>query len=220
VTEISLCCLTASMLIGSIVPPIPLPNPRSEETVSAHPSTAAAPSPVVNTPPLTSAPGSVPAKPPTDNALPKSNTTSNATPAPLPLNAQVDAYIHGEDLDRTQLYQSWNQVTEYVAQGLRTAVQGGSPLAGRYLNLIANALNVIDNGKYLAPTVRPNWDQSIKSERLAKSNGISGFQPDDYKAVVNLLCSANSANRNAAQRLLRQYPSDNLSSYSSCIQAD
>jgi hypothetical protein len=59
------------------------------------------------------------------------------------LDAQVDAYIAGQNLDRTQLYQYWHQVSGYVTQGFRTAVSNGSPSAARYVNLIANALNVI-----------------------------------------------------------------------------
>jgi hypothetical protein len=134
----------------------------------------------------------------------------NAPPAALTLNAQVDAYIQGENLDRTQLYQSWDQVAGYVVQGFRTAISNGSPSAARYVNLIANALNVIDDGKYLPPTVRPNWDESIKSDRLTKSNLIPGFEPDDYKRIVSQLCSADQDSRSASQRFLRLYPSDNF----------
>jgi hypothetical protein len=97
-----------------------------------------------------------------------------------------------------------------AVQGLRASVNENSPLAEQYVNLIANALSVIDNGRYLAPTVQPNWDQSIKSDRLAKTNVIPGFESEDYKSIVSLLCSAHAANRNASQRLLRLYPSNNF----------
>jgi hypothetical protein len=125
------------------------------------------------------------------------------------LSAQVDAYIHGQNLDRTQLYESWGQVDKYVVEGFRTEASKSSPLAARYVNLIANALNVIEGGKYLPPTLRPNWDQSIKPDRLA--NNIPAFEPADYGRVVDLLCSADEDNKAAAQRLLRLFPSDNFS---------
>jgi hypothetical protein len=83
-------------------------------------------------------------------------------------------------------------------------------LAGRYVNLIANALNVIDDGKYLAPTLRPNWDQSTKPDRLGRNNEIPGFAADDYNRLVSLLCSSDADTRNASQRLLRMFPSDNF----------
>jgi hypothetical protein len=125
------------------------------------------------------------------------------------LRAQVDAYVQGQNLDRTELYDSWPQVAGYVLDGFRAAVSNGSPLAARYVNLIANALNVIEGGKYLPPTVRPNWDQSIKPDRLA--NNIPGFQSDDYGRVVGLLCSTDADSKIAARRLLRLFPSNNFS---------
>lgn len=123
------------------------------------------------------------------------------------LNEQIDAYVRGEDQDRTQLYQSWGQVAEYVVRGLRAEHAKDSNLVGRYLNLISNALNVIENGRYLPPTLRPNWDQSIKPDRLSKNWAIPGFSPSDYKIVVDSVCSRDEDVRRAAQRLLKLYPS-------------
>jgi hypothetical protein len=197
------------------VPPTPLPTlgatPQQlqQTTQLLHSSIAAVqPSSAAVPPPPPAPPGS-------STKAESSTTSSDGSPAPnaatpLTVKAQVDAYIRGEDLDRTQLYQSWNQVADYVVQGFRAAATSDSPLAARFVNLIANALNVADNGKYLAPTVRPNWDQSTKSDRLAKINAIPGFQADDYKNVVALICSSHAANRSAAQRLLRLFPSDNF----------
>ena len=61
-------------------------------------------------------------------------------------------------------------------QGFRTAISNGSPSAARYVNLIANALNVIDDGKYLAPTLRPNWDQLNESQPAGTKQSHSGFR--------------------------------------------
>lgn len=124
------------------------------------------------------------------------------------LQAQVDAYIQGQNLDRTQLYQDWSQVAEYVVQGFRKEFSNDSPLAARYLNLITNALNVIDKGKYLAPTLRPDGDQSTRPNRL--QDPIPAFQTDDYHRVVNVLCAADADSRSAAQRLLRSFPADSF----------
>ncbi|MGY3532300.1 hypothetical protein [Bradyrhizobium sp. USDA 4452] len=47
------------------------------------------------------------------------------------LTDQVDAYVRGEDRDRTELYQSWGKVADYVVQGLRNVgsiVEVRSPL--------------------------------------------------------------------------------------------
>jgi hypothetical protein len=126
------------------------------------------------------------------------------------LDAQVDAYIQGQNLDRTQLYQNWDQVAGYVVDGFRKAVTYNSPAAERYVQLIANAMNAIDDGKYMAPTLRPNWDRSTKSNRLRPDNQIPGFGTEDYEKIVSLLCSADPAARNASQRLLRVFPSDNF----------
>ena len=135
------------------------------------------------------------------------------------LNAQVDAYIQGQNLDRTQLYQNWDQVAGYVVDGFRKAVTYNSPSAGRYVQLIANAMNAIDDGKYMAPTLRPNWDRSTKSNRLRPANQIPGFGGEDYNKVVSLLCSANPGTRNASQRLLRVFPSDNFHQPINSLQA-
>jgi len=140
-------------------------------------------------------------------------------PNALALNAQVDAYIQGQNLDRTQLYQNWNQVAGYVVDGFRKAVTYNSPSAGRYVQLIANAMNAIDDGKYMAPTLRPNWDRSTKSDRLRPANQIPGFGAEDYNRVVGLLCSADPRTRNASQRLLRVFPSDNFHQRINSLQA-
>jgi hypothetical protein len=126
----------------------------------------------------------------------------------LPLSEQVDAYVRGEDLDRTLLYQSWGDVAEYVMKGLRNEFAKGSNRVAPYLNLISNALNVLDEGNYLAPTLRPNRDQSTKSDRLSNNQGIPGFSRNDYEIVVDSLCSADEDVRRAAQRLLKIYPSN------------
>jgi hypothetical protein len=188
-----------------VAPAAPPSAPGSQTPASAQPSVPAV------TPPTTAAtPGG--ASQPSTNASSTSPAPvpSNAPPTAQTLNAQVDAYIRGENLDRTQLYQSWDQVAGYVVQGFRTAVSNGSPSAARYVNLIANALNVIDEGKYRAPTLRPNWNLSIESDRLAKSNMIPGFEPDDYKRVVGLLCGTDLDSKTASQRLLRSYPANNF----------
>ena len=39
---------------------------------------------------------------------------------------------------------------------------------------------------------------------------MPGFEPDDYKRIITLLCSGNDDVRRAAQRLLKLYPSDNF----------
>jgi hypothetical protein len=144
--------------------------------------------------------------PPPAPAEPKTTAVANSGS----FRDQVDAYVRGEDHDRTQLYQSWSEVADYVVQGLRDQFGKGSVLVAPYLNLISNALNVIDDGKYLAPTLRPNWDQSVRSDRLSKKQGIPGFRPDDYRIVVESLCSPDEDVRRAAQRLLRVYPSSHF----------
>jgi hypothetical protein len=135
---------------------------------------------------------------------------SNAPPTEQALQSQVDAYIAGQNLDRTQLYQYWNQVADYVVQGFRAEAANNSPLTARYVNLIGNALNIIDNGKYLAPTLRSDADQSSKPERLGSNNPIPGFAAGDYGKIVNLLCGNDAGTRNAAQRLLRTFPADDF----------
>ncbi len=133
-----------------------------------------------------------------------------STTEALPLSQQVDAYIRGEDRDRTLLYQSWRDVAEYVMKGLRDESAKGSNRVAPYLNLISNALNVLDEGKYLAPTLQPNRDQSTRSNRLSNNQGIPGFGPNDYQIVVDSLCSADEDVRRAAQRLLKIYPSNHF----------
>jgi hypothetical protein len=116
--------------------------------------------------------------------------------------------FEARNLDRTQLYQSWDKVARYVVEGFRSETIKESKSVARYVNLIANALNVIGDGQYLPPTRRPSWDQSIKPDRLARNNNIPGFEPEDYKKIVTLLCSADEDTKRAAERLLRLYPSD------------
>jgi hypothetical protein len=77
----------------------------------------------------------------------------------------------------------------------------------------------VDDGKFMAPTLRPNWDRSTKSNRLRRANQIPGFGAEDYNKVVSLLCSANPGTRNASQRLLRVFPSDNFHQPISSLQA-
>ena len=103
--------------------------------------------------------------------------------------------------------------------GFRKAVTYNSPSAGRYVQLIANAMNAIDDGKYMAPTLRPNWDRSTKSDRLRPANQIPGFDAEDYNEVVSSLCSADPRTRNASQRLLRVFPSDNFHQPINSLQA-
>ena len=126
------------------------------------------------------------------------------------LYEQVNAYVRGEDRDRTQLYQSWSQVAEYVVQRLRAEAAKGSVTVAPYLNLISNALGVVDDGQYLPPTLRPKWDQSVKPDRLSLSRDIPGFGRDDYQIVVKSLCSPDEDVRRAAQRLLKLYPSEHF----------
>jgi len=144
----------------------------------------------------------------TPPAAPSEPTTIGAGGGSL--NDQVDAYVRGEDRDRTQLYQSWDKVADYVIQGLRSESAKGSVLVAPYLNLLSNALGVIEDGKYLPPTLRPNWDQSVKSDRLSRSRGIPGFGSDDYRIIVESLCSPDEDVRRAAQRLLKLYPSNHF----------
>jgi hypothetical protein len=152
---------------------------------------------------------------------PASISTSDATSPPAvrkttdatgngSLNEQVDAYVRGEDRDRTQLYQSWGEVADYVVQGLRNESAKGSVLVAPHLNLLSNALSAIEGGKYLPPTLRPNWDQSVKPDRLPRKRDIPGFHPDDYRIVVESLCSSDEDVRRAAQRLLKLYPSNHF----------
>lgn len=126
---------------------------------------------------------------------------------------KLDAYVRGEDFDRTDLYENWSQVKNDATRGFRESFVEGSPRAARYLNLIANALNTIDDGEYLPPSRRPNWSKDTKPVRLSKSNNIPGFQDEDYQNVVMSLCSNNNDVRSAAQRLLKLYPSNHFYSY-------
>ncbi|MBV9970956.1 MAG: hypothetical protein JO228_13300 [Xanthobacteraceae bacterium] len=159
-----------------------------------------------------------PAPPPAAAPAPEPAAVPAPTPTPEPpapaaindqgLTGQVDAYVRGEDRDRTQLYQSWGKVADYVVKGLRDEAGKNSNLVAPYLNLISNALNVIDDGKYLAPTLRPNWNGAVKTDRLLKNQDIPGFTPDDYNIVIDSLCSTDEDVRRAAQRLLKVYPSN------------
>jgi hypothetical protein len=144
-----------------------------------------------------------PIAPPASRAEPKTVAATDSGA----LNDQVDAYVRGEDRDRTQLYQSWGKVADYVIRGLRNESAKGSVLVAPYLNLVSNALGVIEDGRYLPPTLRPNWNQSVKSDRLSTNRDIPGFRSDDYRIVVESLCSSDEDVRRAAQRLLKLYPS-------------
>jgi hypothetical protein len=193
------------------LPPRSTPVPGG--TVGLAPSESSAPPPAPAptvtprpAPPAPSPSAELPAPAPTATAQPAAPTST----ASSQLHAQVDAYIRGEDLDRMQLYQSWKNVADYVVQGFRNEAGKESKFAARYVNLIANALNVIDDGKYLPPTRRPGWDDSVKPDRLARSRNIPSFQADDYRKVVALLCSRDEEVRLAAQRLLKLYPSNNF----------
>ena len=185
------------------------PRPTARTPDSALPAAPPVKAEAVSAPTVTGVSGlseSSGIKPP--SSIPATPVLSSAPPATQSLEAQVDAYIHGQNQDRTQLYQYWDQVAAYVAQGFRAADSSGSPSTARYINLITNALNTIDNGKYLAPTLRPNSDQSSKPSRL--KDPIPGFEPDDYKKVVSLLCSIDTNSRTASQRLLRTFPADSF----------
>ena len=146
-------------------------------------------------------------------AQPPTSAGETGSEAKNDLIAQVNAYIEGDNLDRTQLYQSWNEVADYVVNGFRAAYDKDLKAATSYLNLISNALNVIDGGNYLPPSRQPKWDDLKKPDRLAKNNGVPAFGPDDYKKVVSLLCKGDDDSRRAAQRLLKLYPSDNFYRY-------
>ena len=160
--------------------------------------------------PAPPAPASIAAPDPTaPSAAPSEPKTIAATDSGS-LNDQVDAYVRGEDRDRTQLYQSSGKVADYVIQGLRNESAKGSVLVAPYLNLLSNALGVIEDGKYLPPTLRPNWDQSVKSDRLSRNRDIPGFRSDDYRIVIESLCSSDEDVRRAAQRLLKLYPSNHF----------
>jgi hypothetical protein len=178
------------------------PSPKTTAS-SAEPSaekrSAAAPASASS-----SAPGA--SAPPTVGSEPKTTTAAGSGS----LNDQVDAYVRGEDRDRTQLYQSWDKVADYVVQGLRNESAKGTALVAPYLNLLSNALNVIEDGKYLSPTLRSNWDQSVKPDRLSRNRDIPGFRSDDYRIVVESLCSSDEDTRRAAQRLLKLYPSSHF----------
>jgi hypothetical protein len=217
-------------VVAKDLPPIPLPGGGVTSQEPTGPAAQApppsAPSSQTSASAQTAAPAVAPAQPPVAAPAPASSpppiVPSNASSTAQTLDAQVDAYVQGQNLDRTQLYQNWHQVADYIVPGFRTAVNNGSPLAARYINLIANALNVIDDGKYLAPTLRPNGDQFAKPDRLGQK--IPGFVVDDYYKAVQILCSTDADSRAAAQRLLRSFPADdfykplqNLQRQSSCM---
>jgi hypothetical protein len=184
----------------------PAERRRVAETAPAAPTAAsAAPSPQIAE--LAPPPAAPPA--PAVAARP-AEASPGAGAKSLPMTEQVDAYVRGEDHDRTQLYQSWSQVADYVVKGLRDEYAKNSNLVAPYLNLVSNALAVIDEGKYLSPTLRPNWDQSAKSDRLSKNAGIPAFNANDYKIAVDSLCSTDEDVRRAAQRLLKVYPSNHF----------
>ncbi len=107
-------------------------------------------------------------------------------------------------------YAGWEQVQDYVVQRLRQAASTNSPSAALYINLVSNALNVIQNGEYLPPSRRPGWDRSVKPQRLTFSKNIPGFAANDYAVVVSLLCNADTSTRRAAQRLMKLYPSNSF----------
>jgi hypothetical protein len=180
---------------ASALPPKTIPLPAEPHTVGRSLAPPA--------PSSTSAPDPTAAR-----TAPSAPTTIGADGGSL--NDQVDAYVRGEDRDRTELYQSWDKVADYVIQGLRSESAKGSVLVAPYLNLLSNALGVIEDGKYLPPTLRPNWDQSVKSDRLSRTRGIPGFRADDYRIVVESLCSPDEDVRRAAQRLLKLYPSNHF----------
>jgi hypothetical protein len=184
------------------VPPRPSSAPPSTQVAEAR----AAPSQttVLSAPPRAEEP--LPAPVPTAGPAPPAESKNASTS----LNEQIDAYVRGEDRDRTQLYESWSKVADYVVQGLRRESAKGSVQVAPHLNLISNALNVIEGGRYLSPTLRPNWDQSAKSNRLTAKQGIPGFGSDDYRIVVESLCSEDEDVRRAAQRMLRLYPSNHF----------
>src|SRR5262249_35824273 len=96
----------ASSLVHSSIPAaapaplMPIQLPRADgETKSANPNVAE--------------------RPPEIPRDAKSNASA--------LDAQVDAYIQGPNLDRTQLYQNWNRAAGYVVDGFRNAVAYNSP---------------------------------------------------------------------------------------------
>ncbi|TAI65309.1 hypothetical protein [Bradyrhizobium sp. Leo170] len=179
-------------------------GPVPKTAASSAESRAEQRAPAPPAPASVSAPGAT-----TTPAVHSEPKTTSATDSGS-LNEQVDAYVRGEDRDRTQLYQSWGQVADYVVKGLRDESAKGSALVAPYLNLLSNALGVIDDGKYLPPTLRPNWDQSVKPDRLSNKRNIPGFRFDDYRIVVESLCSSDEDVRRAAQRLLKLYPSDHF----------
>jgi hypothetical protein len=198
----STAAATAQPPAGLVAEKTPLRHRVGSPAASAHveePVPALAPAPPA-------APAPAPA--PTPAA-----TVEAAAANDLRLTEQVDAYVRGEDRDRTQLYQTWGKVADYVVRGLRNESGKNSNLVAPYLNLISNALNVIEDGKYLAPTLRPNWNESAKPDRRLKSRDIPGFAPDDYKLIVDSLCSMDEDVRRAAQRLLKLYPSNRFYSH-------
>jgi hypothetical protein len=188
------------------------PDPARQST-STHVADANGPAPKTiasSAEPVPPASASVSAPGPTAPPAERSEPKTPAATGSGSLNEQVDAYVRGEDRDRTQLYQSWGKVADYVVQGLRNEAAKGSVQVAPYLNLLSNALSVIEDGKYLPPTLRPNWDQSVKSDRLSKNRDIPGFRSDDYQIVVQSLCSSDEDVRRAAQRLLKLYPTNHF----------
>jgi hypothetical protein len=182
-------------------PPASTPVAEAGRSVSKTIASSEQASPDERFPASNSAPG--PTTAPAAPSEPK--TTSSGS-----LNEQVDAYVRGEDRDRTQLYQSWDQVADYVVQGVRNESAKGSSLVAPYLNLLSNALSVIEDGKFLPPTLRPNWDQSMKPDRLSTNRDIPGFRPMDYRIIIESLCNSDEDVRRAAQRLLKLYPSNHF----------
>ena len=196
---------TSSALASAPPPPKPLPRSVApsqlveEKAPSAPTAAASAPSEVRELASPPAAPGTAVVTAP-----------AVTDPKTRALTDQVDAYVRGEDQDRTELYQSWGQVADYVVKGLRDEYAKNSTLVARYLNLISNALSAIDEGKYLPPTLRPDWDESVKSDRLSKDGGIPGFNANDYRIPVDSLCNVDEDVRRAAQRLLKVYPSSHF----------
>ena len=180
----------------------PAPQPASNGPASGSSSTA----PPVIAPPAASASG------PAASTGPQSRPETAGTPTPSPsqkeLLALVDRYARGDEFDRGPLYAGWSKVQDYVVEGLRKEQAKRPPYAARYLHLISNALNEIDDQRFVPPLRNPSFGGKVKPERLYASNNIPGFDESDYALVVDLLDHPDENLRKAAQRLLRLFPSN------------
>lgn len=191
---------------SSITTPSSVSSSRAHTAANAPPAAAPSPSVAPSNKPsvVTSSVGSSP-EPRPEPVTPRDSATLN--PSDKQLHSLVDRYVRGEDFERKPLYDVWDQVKGYVVEGFRKEYANRTPFTARYLHLISNALNEIEDQRFVPPLRNPNFAGKVKPDRLLKSNSIPGFEDADYARVVDLLDEANDDLRKAAQRLVRLFPS-------------